>query len=95
MIYLDKKDLPLLYLIQSYFGGIGGIVIDEKRNKASFNVNKLGDFTNKIIPHFDRYPLQSAKQINYYLWEKCILLMVNNEHLTETGLGKILSIKAV
>lgn len=66
-IYLDKKDLPLLYLIQSYFGGIGSIVIDEKRNKASFNVNKLSDFTNHIIPHFDKYPIQSIKQINYSL----------------------------
>lgn len=88
-IYLDKKDLPLLQLIQLYFGGIGSIVIDEKRNKASFSVNKLSDFTNYIIPHFKNYPLQSTKQINYAIWknppQKCVLLMVNGEHLTEAG----------
>ena len=90
-IYLDKRDLDLLYLIQSYFGGVGSIIIYKKINKASFNVNKLEDFVHHIIPHFEKFPLQSAKQIDYSLWKECILLMVEAKHLTQTGLEKILS----
>nr|YP_009663700.1 hypothetical protein [Dactylella tenuis]QCW06838.1 hypothetical protein [Dactylella tenuis] len=92
-IYLDIKELSLLYLIQAYFNGIGSIVIDKKRNKASFNVNKLEDFINQLIPHFNKYPLQSSKQIEYSLWQTCIELMVDKKHLTKDGLDKILSIK--
>lgn len=46
-----------------------------------------------IIPHFDKYLLQSAKSIDYLLWKECILLMANKEHLTLGGLEKIVSIK--
>ena len=95
-IYLNKNNLPLLYLIKSYFGESGSIIIDKKRNKASFSINKLEHFLNFIIPQFDKFPLQSAaKQIEYSLWLKCIKLMKDNEHLTKAGLEKILSIKAV
>jgi len=62
-ISLHKKDLPLLLLIQSYFNGIGSIVIDEKRNKVSFCLSNLNDFNKIIIPFFDKYQLQSAKKI--------------------------------
>lgn len=93
-IYLDKKDLPLLLLIQQFFGGVGSIVIDEKRNKASFNVNKLSDFTEHLIPHFERYPLQSTKLINYNIWKAIVTLMINKEHLSHDGLIKIVSLKA-
>ena len=93
-IYLDRKDLPLLLLIQQFFGGIGSIVIDEKRNKASFNVNKLSDFIDYIIPHFERYPLQSTKFTNYIVWRTIIALMVNKAHLLQNGLIEIVSLKA-
>lgn len=85
-----------MYLIKSYFGESGSIIIDKKRNKASFSINKLEHFLNFIIPPFYKFPLQSAaKQIEYSLWLKCIKLMKDNEHLTKAGLEKILSIKAV
>lgn len=93
-IYLDKKDLPILLLIQQFFGGVGSIVIDEKRNKASYNVNKLSDFIDYIIPHFERYPLQSTKFINYIVWKTIIALMVNKAHLSQNGLIEIVSLKA-
>lgn len=93
-IYLDEKDLDLLILIKSYFGGAGSILRDRKRNKASFSMNKFEDFVNILIPHFNKFPLQSAKQFDYSLWLECIRLMENKEHLTQAGLDKILSIKA-
>jgi LAGLIDADG endonuclease/NADH-ubiquinone/plastoquinone oxidoreductase, chain 3 len=92
-ITLNSKDLPLLYLIQFFFGGIGRIKICSTRNVVSFVVTKLEDLVNVIIPHFQKYPLQSAKSIDFQLWVDCIELMVKKNHLKEDGLKQIISIR--
>lgn len=73
---------------------MGQIGIVSTRKSAYFEVSKLKDLLN-IIAHFDKYPLQSAKSIDYLLWKQCILLMVTKEHLTRSGFAKILSIKVL
>jgi len=89
-IHLHSIDLPLLYKIQSFFGGIGSVTVNGQT--ASFRVSKLEHIINVVIPHFDKYPLQSAKLIDFQLWKECVILIKNKEHLTESGLDKILSI---
>jgi hypothetical protein len=76
-IHLHSLDLPFLfffffvrkkkkvYKIQAFFGGIGSITFSGKT--VSFNVTKLDDIINVIIPHFIKYPLQSAKSIDFQL----------------------------
>jgi hypothetical protein len=92
-IELHEKDLELLKSLQSFFNGIGQVGVISTRKLAYFEVTKLNDIVNIIIPHFDRYPLQSVKKIDYELWKQCILLMANKEHLSQAGLEKIVSIK--
>lgn len=41
-----------------------------------FEVAKLDDLINVVMPHFDKYTLQSAKSLDSLLWEQCISLMV-------------------
>ena len=91
-IHLHSIDLPLLYKIQSFFGGIGSVTVHGKM--ASFRVSKLSDIINVIIPHFNQYPLQSAKFIDFQLWKKCVRFIKNKDHLTEDGLHKILYLKS-
>jgi hypothetical protein len=64
-IHLHSIDLPLLYKIQSFFGGIGSVNVNGQT--ASFRVSKIDDIINVIIPHFNQYPLQSAKLIDFQL----------------------------
>jgi hypothetical protein len=64
-IHLHSIDLPLLYKIQSFFGGIGSITVNGQT--ASFRVSKVDDIINVIIPHFNQYPIQSAKLIDFQL----------------------------
>jgi len=92
IIHLHSIDLPLLYKIQSFFGGIGSVTVNGQT--ASFRVSKLEHIINVVIPHFDKYPLQSAKLIDFQLWKECVILIKNKEHLTESGLDKILSLKS-
>jgi hypothetical protein len=70
---LNKRDLTLLKRIQEFFGGIGTIRTFSARNEATWEVTKLDDLLNVVIPHFDKYPLQSAKGVDYALWKLCVI----------------------
>lgn len=63
------------------------------KSVARFAVFGFNDITKVIIKHFDNYPLQSAKQIDYYWWRECVLLMLDKKHLTLYGLTEIVSNK--
>ena len=56
---------------------------------------QLSDLVTRIIPHFNKYDLQSSKITNYELWKKCVYIMLNKEHLIQHGLEKIVYYKAI
>ena len=58
-----------------------------------YRVSSLKDLNDKIIPHFDKFPLITKKKADFILFKKIISLMNNKEHLTLDGLQKILCIK--
>jgi hypothetical protein len=94
-IHLHSKDLPLLYKIQEFYGGIGFLQVSSSGRSASFlSVKKLEDIIKVIIPHFVNYHLQSAKGVDFKLWLQCVELMKKKKHLTEGGLYKILALKS-
>lgn len=66
-INLNNKDRVLLELIQDYFGGIGAIYYNDKRDSANFMVSSLEKLLYVIIPHFDKYPLITQKLADYVL----------------------------
>ena len=43
----------------------------------------------KIIPHFDVYPVESLKQKDYICFRECMLLVKSSKHLTSDGLNRI------
>ncbi len=88
------RDLPLLNSIKSFFGGIGSIHVEKSKDMAGYYVRNLKDINNIIIPHFNKYPLLTCKKIDYELWMKCLEIINRKEHLTDSGLSKIISIKA-
>ena len=90
IIEVNIKDIDLLYKIQTFFGGIGSITFTKK--VARFSVFGIKDITN-VITHFNNYPLQSAKQIDFALLKKCVNLMLSKKHLTQKGLEQIVSYK--
>lgn len=93
-VTMHNKDTQLLKEIQILLKGVGHIYEYPKRNKVNFVVTRLKDLVDVIIPHFDEYPLQTAKMIDYQLWVQCIMLIKNGSHLTLLGLEKIISIKS-
>ena len=47
-----------------------------------------------IIEHFDKYPLLTGKWRDYVYFKQAYDIVEKQEHLTEQGLHKIISIKA-
>ena len=90
-IGLHKKDVSVLLLIQSFFGGVGRIKID--KNKAAYVVTRISDLNNVIIPHFKKYPLMGQKRADFILFNSIVELMVKKQHLNMEGFIKILAIK--
>jgi len=83
----------ILYDLQRYFE-CGNVHVDNKKESAlKFNVAKLSDIINKVIPQFDKYPLLTSKNLDYQDFKKVALMMQEGLHLTAEGVSSILSIK--
>jgi hypothetical protein len=95
IIELHIKDLALLNMMQSFFGDIGFITINPKRNSCRFVVVNYNHITKTIIPHFNKYTLQSAKKIDFEFWKECVNIMTTKKHLTHEGFKQIICLKAV
>lgn len=73
----------------------GIISVDGKNNKAYLTINKIQDLNSFIIPHFESYPLQSEKKIDFNLWAKIVKIIISKEHLNRDGFLDILSLKTI
>lgn len=91
-----RVDVDLLFSIQKFFGC--GIVVSNKGNKSNdileYRVRGLSNFSNIIIPFFDKNPLLSKKKYDFECFKQVIKLMENGEHLTQNGLVKIIDFGA-
>ena len=80
----------VLYLMQDYFRGAGYMRRDMSDRTLKYEIRRLDDLIGKVIPHFDTYPLLSAKQKDFLLFKKVCFLMKKNHHRTFTGIQKII-----
>lgn len=93
MVYLyTKKDIYLLELIKTFFGGVGTIASHGK-TKVQYRVSSVKDL-QVIIQHFDSFPLIYHKWSDFQLFKSAFELVKYKKHLTLEGLIKIVSIKA-
>jgi LAGLIDADG endonuclease len=95
IIELHKKDLALLTHVQSFFKGIGTITNSTTKEVVRFSVVDQNQIINVILPHFNKYPLQSAKLIDFKFWLECVNLIKNKKHITVEGMNNIVSFKGI
>ena len=89
-ISLNIKDVVILENIKSWFG-VGHIY--SSGIKVYYRVESFKDL-QVIINHFDKYPLVTAKKLDYALFIKSFNIIKLNEHLTEQGLYKLIEYKS-
>ena len=81
----------VLYALQSYFG-CGSIRPDRSDKTLKWETRKLDDLVERVIPHFIRFPLLSAKQLDFERFAFVCQLMADGAHRSRQGLITIVSI---
>lgn len=80
-----------LGLMKSYFK-CGFMRRDYADKTLKFEVRSIDDLLDNIIPHFKKYPLYSAKQKDFVLFEKICRKIKNYEHLEPNGIKEIVEL---
>ena len=88
---LDKRDLHILELLKSFLG-VG--TITRSGSIVQFQIRSIKDLVNGLIPHLDKYPLQTQKQADFELFKLGIGLLDLNENKSVEGLQKFVNIRA-
>lgn len=88
-----SHSVNVLYDLRNFFGC--GQVITSSKGCMRFIVQAKGDILNKIIPHFNNFPLVTSKGLNFLTFKKAAEIVAKGEHLTMEGLNKIISFKEV
>ena len=65
-------------------------LLEEIIRTNKYEVRSLNDLIEKIIPHFEKFPLLSDKQNDFNYFKKVCFFMQRNLHTEKTGLKKIL-----
>lgn len=90
-IAVHKKDRVLLENIKGYLGVSANIT--QEGEKVKLRMSAKQDL-QKIMAHFDKYPLITQKLADYLLWRKAMIMVFERKHLSMEGLCEIVGIKS-
>lgn len=85
----DRREV--LDLMQRYFK-CGFMRRDYGDKTLKFEVRRIDDLIEKVIPHFERYPLRSAKQKDFLLFAEICRMIKNQRHLDPDGVREIIKL---
>jgi len=87
------KDLELMKLFIKFFNcGSVNVRSNIATPRCDFIVQDATSLLEKILPHFDTYPLLNLKQEDYICFKECMTIIKLKQHLTTEGLNKIQSL---
>ena len=82
----DRSEV--LLEIQEYFG-CGTIRPDRSDKTVKWEVRSLPLLIQRVIPHFQRYPLRSGKRHDFELFSSVCEAMARGRHLEPEGIAEI------
>ena len=86
-----ERSKGILKKLQNFFG-CGSMRFDSHDETYKYEVRSLDDLLVKIIPHFERYPLQTLKRIDFEKFKVICDLMKQEKHRTRNGLEEIMNV---
>lgn len=89
---LHEGDKFILESIKNYFG-VGNIIKHHSKKIIHYRIASIKDMA-KIFDHLDKYPLLTQKRADYLLFKEGYNLVINKQHLTISGLHRIIGLKA-
>lgn len=93
-----ERDKDILYKLKKFFG-CGNVYFQKDsrfnhQNCYRYEVTKLQDLENVIIPFFKQNPLILDSKIkDFKLFDELVKKIANKEHLTDSGLREMYKIK--
>jgi hypothetical protein len=84
---MNYKELELLISLK-YFFKVGHVRV--AKNSCYFDVNSKTDLF-LILQHFKKYPLQSSKKYNFFIFSIIFEMFCKKEHLTIEGFLKAIT----
>ena len=84
-----KRNCPVLEKLRDSFG-CGGIRYSSSDGTYKYEVRSLDELLISIIPHFEKYPLETPKKKDYEKLVEVCHLMKRNLHKNDQGLTKII-----
>jgi hypothetical protein len=85
----NKRSLKVLKDIHTYFG-CGAIRFSKVDQLYKYEVRSIGDLMKRIIPHFQKFPLQTNKQLDFEIFAKVCELIYQSKHLNVEYLEQII-----
>ena len=83
--YQHRDRADILERLQAFFG-CGRIRPKGPHSSVvTWSVDGVPTIVEKILPHFDRYPLQSGKRQDYFVFREIVLRMRAKEHRDPHG----------
>lgn len=86
------RDLQLINQFIPFFGNVG-LIVKDGPTKVQFRIRSFKHLP-VLFNLLDQYPLQTQKALDAQCFREVYNMMLNKEHLSQTGLDKILTIKA-
>src|SRR6476619_599918 len=81
----------VLHAIETYFG-CGSIRPDRSDKTLKWETRRLEDILERVVPHFERYPLLSSKSCDFDRVASVCRLMATGAHLRCDGLAEIVEL---
>ena len=81
----------VIHALQAYFG-CGSIRPDRSDKTLKWETRRLEDLLERVVPHFERYPLLSGKQLDFERFAAVCRLMKEGAHRSRTGLIRIVEL---
>jgi LAGLIDADG endonuclease len=81
----------VLHALQAYFG-CGSIRPDRSDRTLKWETRRLEDILDRVIPHFETYPLLSGKQLDFERFASVCRLMATGAHRRRDGLREIVEL---
>jgi hypothetical protein len=81
----------VLYAIQAFFG-CGSIRPDRSDKTLKWETRRLEDLLERVVPHFEAWPLMSGKQRDFERFAAVCRLMAEGGHRSREGLMRIVEL---
>lgn len=86
-----RRNKEIILYLQKFFQ-CGGVRYSRRDLNFKYEVRSIADLVKKIIPHFEKYELQTSKKDDFNAFKEICRLIYANQHLSQAGMMKIIEL---